>query len=392
MKEIYLDAASTAGYSEVDDIIVQTMTDAMKRYWMNPSSLYASHVKEEIEKCRVNIAKFINAEPSEIYFTSGASESNNWAIRGWSECHEKNFIISTSMEHKSISKCINSIWQVEQNVGSIYCSNDEYGMVDLNDLEDCISIGNIGYTSPILVSVCMANNEIGTVQHIKMISDLVHKHDVTLHVDATQAFGHIPIDVKELGIDMMSVSGHKLSPVLKGIGFLYKKDGIEIAPLIYGNQEFGLRGGTENTFGIIGLNKAIEYCDVSNEAVEEMINKADYFINLLESKFGCKLNGHADFRLPNNINVTFPQNITGESLLYMLEMSGIYISAGSACNSSSIEPSHVLMAIGLTNEEAMRTVRFTLPNDIAYEDIDYVISEIDKALKLIELEGADVNV
>lgn len=387
MKEIYLDAASTAEYSEVDDIIVQTMIDAMKRYWMNQSSLYASHVREEINKCRTNIAKFIGAEPSEIYFTSGASESNNWAIRGWSKCHENNFIISTLMEHKSISKCIDSIWQVEQNVGSIYCSNDEYGMVDLNDLEDCISIGNIGYMSPILVSVCMANNEIGTVQHIKMISDLVHKHGGTLHVDATQAFGHIPIDVKELGIDMMSVSGHKLSPVLKGIGFLYKKNGIKIAPLIYGNQESGLRGGTENTFGIIGLNKAIEYCDVSCEKVEKMINKADYFINLLEKNFGCKLNGHSDYRMPNNVNVTFPQNITGESLLYLLEMSNIFCSVGSACNSESIEPSHVLKAIGLTNEEAMRTVRFTLPNDITYEDIDYVIEEISKAIKVIEMEA-----
>lgn len=383
MKEIYLDSAATAK-NEVDNIIINTMTDAMKEYWMNPSSLYATDVKKEIDKCRANIAKFIGAKQSEIYFTSGASESNNMAIKGWNECHKDNFIITTSMEHKSIIESIDSIWQIKQNAGSIYCSNDEYGMVDLNDLEDCICIGNIGYPSPILVSICMANNEIGTCQHVSMISELVHKYNGVLHVDATQALGHIPINVEELGIDMMSCSGHKISPVLRGIGFLYKKNGIKIKPLICGTQECELRGGTENTYGIIGLSKAIDYCDVSPKAVEEMISKRDYFIHLLRLKFGCKLNGHESFRLPNNINVTFPQHITGEALLYMLEMSNIYISTGSACNSSSIKPSHVLKAIGLTDEEAMRTVRFSLPDNITYKEIDKVINEIDKAIKIIE--------
>lgn len=385
MKEIYLDAASTAGYSEIDDIIIHTMTDAMKRYWMNPSSLYASDVREEIDKCRANIAKFIGAEPSEIYFTSGASESNNWAIKGFSDwivekCYHNPCIITTKIEHKSILESANN------NLDSIvkYCEVDKYGLVDLNYLEKLLS-NNLNYH--VLVSVNMANNEIGTVQHIKMISDVVHEFDRILHVDATQAVGHIPVNVKELGIDMMSCSGHKISPVLKGIGFLYKKNGIEIAPLIYGSQENGLRGGTENTFGIIGLNKAIEYCDVSQEKAEKMINKADYFISLLEKNFGCKLNGHSDYRMPNNVNVTFPQNITGESLLYLLEMSNIFVATGSACNSKSIEPSHVLKEIGLTDEEAMKTVRFTLPDDITYEDIDYVIEEIDKAIKVTEMEG-----
>lgn len=381
---IYLDTASTADYSEIDDIVICAMIDAMKRRWMNPSSLYASDVKEEINKCRINIAKFIGAEPNEIYFTSGASESNNWAIKGWHECNKDNCIITTNMEHKSIERCVNLIEKTGNNVSVMFCDNDEYGMLDLNDLDECM---HISYPNPTLVSVCMANNEIGTVQHIKMISDIVHKYDGVLHADATQAFGHIPINVKDLGIDMMSCSGHKISPMLKGVGLLYKKNGIDIKPLIYGNQESGLRGGTENTFGIIGLNKAIEYCDISCEYIEKMINKRDYFINQLELKFGCKLNGHNDFRLPNNINVTFPQNIMGESLLYMLEMSGIYISTGSACNSSSIEPSHVLKVIGLTRDEAMRTVRLSLPNDITYEDIDYVIEEIDKALKIIKAEG-----
>ena len=380
---IYLDNAATASYNEVDDIIIDTMVKAMKRYWQNPSSLYASDVKEEIDKCRANIAKFIGAKPEEIIFTSGASESNNMAIRGYVDymwkIHEKTIIIiTTPIEHKSILRAVESPCL---SAFAYYCDVDKYGMVDLNSLEELMQYRK---NDSILVSVCMANNEIGVIQNIKKISELVHKYNGVLHVDATQALGHIPVNVETLGIDMLSCSGHKISPVLKGIGFLYKRNGIDIQPLIYGTQENGLRGGTTNTFGIIGLSKAIEYCDVNWWKIEELVNKRDYFINQLETKFGCKLNGHNEYRLPNNINVTFSQNITGESILYMLEISGIQISTGSACNSKSIQPSHVLKAIGLTDEEAIRTVRFTLPDDITYEQIDKVINEIDKAIKIIE--------
>jgi cysteine desulfurase len=260
------------------------------------------------------------------------------------------------------------------------CSIDECGRVNLKYLENSIKRYK---GESILVSIHMANNEIGTIQDIRSISRLVHAYNGILHVDATQAFGHIPIDVNDLGIDMMSASGHKLSPVLRGIGFLYKKNGININPIIYGTQENGLRGGTENTYGIIGLNKAVEYCDVGAKN-RSMMSVRDYFIGSLELKFGCKLNGHSTYRLPNNINVTFPQNITGENLLYMLDMSGIKISTGSACNSNSIEPSHVLEAIGLSDDEAMRTIRISLPYDITYDDVDKIISEIDKAIKIIE--------
>lgn len=378
---IYLDNAATSQYKEKDDIIVDVITRAMKKYWNNPSSLYATDIKEEIDKCRANIAKFIGAKPNEIYFTSGSSESNSWAIKGWEDCNIEcnSYIITTPIEHKSILKAIEN-----PNLSSFtyYCDVDKYGMVDLNSLEDLLN--NKGNKS-VLVSICMANNEIGTCQHIPMISDLVHKYGGILHIDATQAFGHIPINVEELGIDMMSCSGHKISPVLRGVGFLYKRNGIEIAPLIHGTQEQGLRGGTENTYGIIGLSRAIDYCDVSIDTIEEMIEKRDYFINQLETKFGCKLNGHNEYRLPNNISVTFSQDITAESLLYVLDLSNIQISTGSACNSKSIKPSYVLKAIGLTDEEAMRTVRFTLSEDITYEDIDYVCDEIEKAIKLISL-------
>lgn len=380
---IYLDAASTAKYTNVDDIIVDTITTAMKYSWLNPSSLYASNVKDKINKCRSNIAEFIGAKPNEIYFTSGASESNNWAIRGWvDEMLSTTFgfinVITTPIEHKSILSTVKN-----DSLGAIvsYCKVDKFGHVDLKHLESLLK--EYEHT-PILVSVQLANNEIGVIQNIKKISELVHKYNGILHTDATQVFSHIPIDVNDLNVDMLSVSGHKISPVLRGIGFLYKKNSINIQPLIYGAQEFGLRGGTENTYGIIGLNKALEYCDVSYQNTKDMCLKRDYFINSLVYKFGCKLNGHDKDRLPNNINVAFPQNITGESLLYTLDMSGIKISVGSACNSKSIEPSYVLKAIGLTDEEAMSSVRFTLPNDITYQDIDKTIDEIEKSIKVIE--------
>lgn len=380
---IYLDAAATSGYGHIENIIADTITNAMKEYWQNPSSLYATNVKEEINKCRAKIAKYIGAEPEEIYFTSGASESNNWAIRGFADeiwkntCQTAN-IIATRIEHKSIMAALEN-----ETLGAIvrHCDVDKRGRIDLRSIERLLLAHK---DEPILVSVGLANNEIGVCQDIKTVSDLVHKHGGLLHVDATQAIGHIPINVEELGIDMLSASGHKISPVLKGIGFLYKKNCINIQPLIYGNQESGLRGGTENTFGIIGLSKALEHCDISQGNIDEMCSKRDYFIGCLECRFGCRLNGHPTYRLPNNINVTFPQNITGEALLYTLDLSDIKVSVGSACNSQSIEPSYVLTEIGLTNAEAMRTVRFSLPNDITYEEIDYVIAEIDKAIKLIE--------
>lgn len=382
---IYLDAAATAEYTNTDDIIVNTITTAMRDSWMNPSSLYAVNVRDKINKCRANIANFIGAKSEEIYFTSGASESNNWAIRGWVDNwrlddYKAINIITTPIEHKSILNTVNN-----SSLGAIvqYCNVDEYGLVDYDNLESLLYFCNES-KEPTLVSVCMANNEIGTWQNIRKISELVHKYNGVLHTDATQAIGHIPIDVEYLGIDMMSCSGHKISPVLRGIGFLYKRNEIEIQPLIHGAQENGLRGGTENTYGILGLSKALEHCYPNIESMEELSRKRDYFIDFLEYKFGCKLNGHDIDRLPNNINVTFPQNITGESLLYTLDLSSIKIATGSACNSNSIEPSHVLKAIGLSNEDAMRTVRFTLPDDITYREIDKVIDEIGKAIKLIE--------
>lgn len=380
---IYMDSASTAKYRPtIDNNIVNTIADAMMALWQNPSSLYSEYVKEEINKCRIGIAEFIGAEPEEITFTSGASESNNMAIRGWVDHMLMNTlqfinVITTPIEHKSI---LGAVKNGALGARVYHCDVNEYGFVDYKSLEYLLLMCK---EEPVLVSIHLANNEIGTIQDIKKISSLVHKYGGVLHVDATQAFGHIPINVEDLDVDMLSASGHKISPVLKGIGFLYKKNCIKIRPLIYGTQENGLRGGTENTFGIIGLARAIKYCNTTTEMMD-LENKRDYFINMLCSKFKCKLNGHSEYRLPNNINVTFPQNITGEALLYILDLNNIKISVGSACNSHSIEPSFVLKEIGLSDEEAMKTVRFTLPEDITYEDIDYVINEIERSIKLIE--------
>ena len=384
---IYLDEASTAKYKATDDIVVDAITKAMKDSWTNPSALYATNIKNTINECRANVAKFIGAEPNEIYFTSGATESNNWAIRGWDDeiwlnTYKKSNIITTPIEHKSIMAMLE-----DGNLGSTvyYCWVKESGLVDYTFLERMLSSRKYK-NEPTLVSIGMANNEIGVIQDIKAISDLVHKYNGILHVDATQVLPYMPIDVNMLGIDMLSASGHKLSTVLKGVGFLYKRNGLNIQPLIYGNQEGSLRGGTENVFGIIGLNRAIEVSDITYGRFDEMCCKRDYFLNLLESKFDCRLNGHREHRLPNNINVTFNQDITSESLLYMLDMADIKISVGSACNSGSIKPSYVLKAIGLTDEEAARTVRFTLPNSITYEQIDYVVDEIDKTIKIMEMD------
>lgn len=387
---VYLDTAATAKYENKDDIIVDVMTTAMRDSWMNPSSLYAVNVKNKINKCRANIAEFIGAKTNEIYFTSGASESNNWAIKGFIDnMLTKTLlpvnIITTPIEHKSTLEVLES----EALAARVYyCDVDKAGLVDCDSLEYWLKSCKrepMNKEESILVTVCMANNEIGTIQNVKEISSLVHKYNGVLHIDATQAFGHIPIDVEGLGIDMMSASGHKISSVLRGIGFLYKKNCINIHPLIHGAQENNMRGGTENTYGIIGLNKAIEYCDVGRDTINELCRKRNHFIALLKSKFGCELNGHSEYRLPNNINVTFPQNITGESLLYTLDLSGIKVSTSSACNSRAIEPSYVLTSIGLTYEQAIKSVRFTLSNDITYDEIDYTIKEIDKAIKLIEI-------
>lgn len=377
---IYLDNAAT---TKVKREVVEAMMPYLTEQYYNPSSLYspATKVKEDIERARKIVGNFIKANGDEIYFTSSGSESNCWAISGfchyWNSLKVRPVVITSTIEHKSILECTKNM------IADVYYVDvDENGLIKLDTLLELLNDVSL-WGLPLLCSFQLANNEIGTVQDIKEISNIIWQHGGLLHVDAVQAFGQTPIDVDEMGIDMLSVSGHKIG-CPKGIGFLYIRKGTMISPMIYGSQMDGKRGGTENMPYIMGLAKAVELCNVHNDKVREMCNKRDYFIGSLETKFGCKLNGHCFQRLPNNINVTFPQNITGESLLYTLDLNGIQISTGSACNSSSIEPSYVLKAIGLSDEQAMKTIRITISNDITYEDIDYAIDEISKAIKLIE--------
>lgn len=379
MKKIYLDEAATSKVKpEVIEAVMQYMTDE----WYNPSSLYngGKRVRKAIDNARKNVADFIGAKEEEIIFTSGSTESNNMVIRGFDDYYKLNIstIITTPIEHSSIFKVLENC----DLTSDVYlCEVDKYGFVDLEVLEELLEYKKEG---TLLVSIGMANNEIGTVQDIKKISELVHSYNGILHVDATQALAHIPIDVNELGIDLLSASAHKIGG-LKGTGFLYKRTGIELKPLIYGEQEKNMRGGTENTIGIIALGEAIKHIEYN----PMLVHKRDYMLYRLENRFNCKLNGDLFERLPNNINVTFP-DVTGESLLYSLDLANIFVSIGSACKGNSSEPSHVLKAIGLTEEEAMGTVRFTLPADITFEEIDIVLEEIDKAIKIINA-GSEMN-
>lgn len=378
---IYLDASAT---TKPKYKVVNAMVPYLSEKWYNPSALYskASEIKKDVEAARKTIADYINADANEIYFTSGGSEGNCWAIQGFvNRCIAKSktpFVITSVIEHKSIVDCVNNL----NNIDTHYICVDKDGFINIAQLRTTLFNLSKICMKDILVSIQFANNEIGTIQHIKEVAELVHKYNGVFHTDAVQAFGHIPIDVKELGIDMLTASGHKIGTP-KGVGILYKKSSIEINPLIYGSQMDGMRGGTENVPYIIGMEKAVKLAQKDEEYQLRLTVLRNNFIAKLKS-IGCKVNGSVDERLPNNINVTFSQNITGEALIYTLDMSGIYISSGSACNSKSIEPSYVLKAIGLSNNDAAKTVRITLPDDINMDDIDKVIYEMEKSIRLIE--------
>lgn len=389
MRTVYLDAASTS--QPKAEVINAMLPYLISDSWYNPSSLYSAgvKVKEDIEKARKIVADYINADVDEIYFTSSGSESNCMALRGFVD-HAMDdgyhpVIITSQIEHKSIMSCVHTL--AGRNVDVIEIGVDSEGFFDVDELENFLLGYYNAYDSDyykVLVSLQFANNEIGVVQPVKEVSDMVHHYGATLHVDAVQAMGQVPIDVKKLGIDMMSASGHKIGTP-KGVGFLYKKDDVDISPLIFGSQEKSLRGGTESTANIIGMAKAVELLQDNEFKRKHLANHQDYMIELLEN-IGCKLIGSRYDRLPNNVNVMLPETISGESLLYMLDMSNIYVSTGSACNSHSVEPSHVLKSVGLSDEEAARCVRFTLPDGITADDIDYVVEEVKKSVELLKVD------
>ena len=380
---IYLDTAAT---TKPKQEVVEAMMPYFTEKWYNPSALYgqANKIKKYIENSRNIVGNFINANGNEIFFTSGGSESNCWAIQGFvKQCYSigwQPIIITSTIEHKSINACLDDIRSC--NLGIIHLIPvDICGFIDVELLEDALE--HYKGKPNVLVSIQFANNEIGTIQYIKHLASLAHKYGAVFHTDAVQAFGHIPIDVKELDIDMMSASGHKIG-CSKGIGFLYIKNGVKIKPLIYGSQMDSMRGGTENVPYIIGMAKAVEL--IQNDMIRFPLSYyRNYFISELK-KLGCTVNGAMDSRLPNNINITFLQDITGEAMTYMLDMSEIFVATGSACNSYAIEPSHILKAIGLSDNEAARSLRITLPDDISMEVIDKVICEITKQIMLLTSE------
>ena len=380
---IYLDSAAT---TQPKQRVIDAMMPYINMKWHNPSALYskAQTIKNDINSARKTVANYINADTSEIYFTSGGSESNCWAIQGFvNRCvarGKKPCVITSVIEHKSVLECVDHL----NNVDVHYIGVDKEGFVNIAQLRNMLFHAKTICDEEVLVSIQFANNEIGTIQHIKEVAEEVHRFGGVFHTDAVQAFGHIPIDVQELDIDMMTASGHKIGTP-KGVGFLYKKSSVEINPLIYGSQMDGMRGGTENVPFIIGMAKAVDLVRRDKEYQLRLTILRNNFIAQLKA-LGCSINGSIEERLPNNISVTFLQDVTGEAIVYGLDTSGIYLGTGSACNSNSMVASHVLKAIGLSDEDAYKTIRITLPDNITMDEIDETVQEIAKQIQLLTME------
>ena len=367
---IYLDnAATTKTAQEVVDAMLPYFTEN----YGNPSSIYdlGTKSKEAITKGREQIAEVLGAKSEEIYFTAGGSEADNWALKATFEAYKNkgNHIITTKIEHHAI---LHTCEYLEKRGAKItYLDVDENGVVDLDQLQKAIT------PETILISVMFANNEIGTIQPIKEIGMIAKEHNILFHTDAVQAFGQVPINVDELNIDMLSSSGHKINGP-KGIGFLYIRKGVKIRSFVHGGaQERKRRAGTENVPGIVGFGKAVELAVASmDDRIRKETELRDYAIARIEKEIPyCRLNGDRTRRLPNNINFSF-RFVEGESLLIMLDMKGICASSGSACTSGSLDPSHVLLAIGLPHEIAHGSLRMTLSAETTKEDIDYTIDNL----------------
>ena len=369
---IYMDnAATTPVYPEV----YEAMKPYFSEVYSNPSAVYtfAGKAGRAVDEARRTIASVINAKPEEVYFTAGGSESDNWAIIGAAEgnCNKGKHIITTRIEHHAV---LNTCKYLEKHGFEVtYLDVDIYGRVSPEDVENAIR------PDTILISVMTANNEIGSIQLIEEIGDIAGKHGVLFHTDAVQAMGHIKIDVKKMNIDMLSASAHKLNGP-KGVGLMYIRKGIAIPSFIHGGaQERGRRAGTLNVPGIVGFATAARMAEESlTERNQYVTGLRDYFIDRVLGEIdGSRLNGDRINRLPNNVNLSFPE-INGETLLIILDQNGICASSGSACSSGSLDPSHVLTAIGLSYQEAGSSLRFTLSEQNTRDDVDYTIDIIKK--------------
>lgn len=369
-KKIYLDHAAT---TPLKPEVFEEMKPFLNEYYGNPSSIYefAQVNKEAVEKAREQVAKAIGANEKEIFFTSGGTESDNWAIKGIAEAYKYkgNHIITTSLEHHAV---LHTCEYLDKHGFDVtYLPVDEFGLIDLDELREAIN------ESTILISIMFANNEIGTIQQIKKIGEIAKEKDVIFHTDAVQAVGHVPIDVKDMHIDLLSISSHKLYGP-KGIGALYVRKGLKLKAFIHGGaQERRRRGGTENVPAIVGFGKAIELAieNMENESIRQAGLRDHLIKEIIDNIPYCKLNGHPIDRLPNNVNFSF-EFIEGESLLIMLDMQGFCASSGSACTSGSLDPSHVLLAIGLPHEIAHGSLRITIGESTEREDLDKLVDSL----------------
>ncbi len=374
-KLIYLDNAAT---TRTAPEVAEAMLPYFSEYYGNPSSVYefSGISKKAVTQAREQIASSIGAKAQEIYFTAGGSESDNWALKAAADALKEKgrHIITSKIEHHAV---LHSCEYLEkQGFEVTYLDVDENGVIRLDDLKKAIR------PDTILISIMFANNEIGTMEPIREVGQIARERGILFHTDAVQAYGHVPINVDEYQIDMMSASGHKLNGP-KGIGFLYIRTGVKIRSFIHGGaQERKRRAGTENVPAIVGFGKAAQ---MAAEHMEEWADKErelrDYLIQrvLAEVPY-TRLNGHRTNRLPNNCNFAF-QFIEGESLLIMLDMAGICASSGSACTSGSLDPSHVMLAIGLPHEIAHGSLRITLSHENTREEMDYVVGEIKRIVE-----------
>ena len=395
MKRIYLDHAAT---TSLDKRVFEKMTPYFLDVYGNANSQhgYGRDAQKAVDEARDTIAKLIGAKPNEVYFTSGGTESDNWALRGTVKAlkNKGNHIIMSNIEHAAMLTTAKELEKEGVEVSLI--GVDEQGFINLDELKKAIR------PTTVLISCMYANNEIGTIEPIEEIVKIAKEHGILVHTDAVQAMGAVDINVKNLGVDMLSFSAHKFNGP-KGVGALYIKNGIPMARLIAGgHQERTRRGGTTNVPGVVGFAEALKLTKESmakdNEYVSSLRNR---FVERVESEIPfVKLNGARDFskRLPSNADFSF-EFIEGESILFSLDMDGIAVSSGSACSSGSLEPSHVLLAIGLSEEKAHGTIRFSFGKENTMEEVDYVVDTLKSTIQrlremspLFNLKGEVKNV
>ena len=375
----YFDNAAT---TKVAEEVLNEMLLYLKEEFGNPSSMYTlgRSSKRAIEEARKKVARLINCEPNEIYFTSSGSESDNTAIKGiaYQNYSKGMHIITSKIEHPAVLNTCHTL--EKQGFIVTYLNVDKEGFIDLEQLMNSIRHDTI------LITIMFANNEIGTIQNVEEISKIAKMYNIIFHTDAVQACGNIPIDVKKMGIDMLSLSGHKLHAP-KGVGALYVKNGIEFKKFIDGgHQEKDKRAGTENVPGIVGIGKACELANKNmNNHIEKLTKLRNYYISEVEKKIdNIKFNGSKEKRLPGNANFSF-LDIDGQSLLLNLDEKGICASSGSACSTGSLNPSHVLKAIGLSDDLANGALRTSFGDDNTKEDIDYLVENLKESVEKLRM-------